>query len=147
MATQMNRAHRRAIDDPGLRELSEDALGALERLAGAHELQAPRAWERLRVLIGDERQRRTGRTQVRLAPEGARLGGSKQFEFPISAMKSAENERAFKSIELAWRELRQAALQYTTNGAQARALCRVLERLGHDQAPPQVAKEPNADAH
>jgi hypothetical protein len=44
MATQMTRGNRRKIDDPGLRELSEVALGALERLAGAHELQAPRAW-------------------------------------------------------------------------------------------------------
>jgi len=128
-ATQITTVHRRAIDDPGLRELSEDALGALERLAGAHELQAPRAWGRLRVLIGDERQRRTGRTQVRLQPRVARLGRSKQFEIPISAMKSAENERAFESIGLARRELRHAALQYTTDGAQARELCRVLERL------------------
>jgi hypothetical protein len=143
----MTRGNRRAIDDPGLRELSEVALGALERLAGAHELQAPRAWGRLRVLIGDERLRRTGRTQVRSAARGARLGGSKQFEIPISAMKSAENERAFRSIELAQRELRQAALQYTTNGAQARELCRVLERLGHDQAPLRVAKGPDDDAH
>lgn len=140
----MSRVDRRAIDDPGLRELSADDLGALERLAGAHELQAPRTWGRLRVLIGDERQRRTGRTQVRLTPGGAPWEGSKQFEIPISAMKSAENERAFKSIELARRELREAALQYTTNGAQARALCRVLERLGYD--PRQVAKGSDADA-
>ena len=43
MATRMTTGNRRAIDDPGLRELSEVALGALERLAGEHELQAPRA--------------------------------------------------------------------------------------------------------
>jgi hypothetical protein len=115
-------------------------------MAEARELQAPRAWGRLRVLIGDERQRRTGSTPVRSAPGGARLRRSKQFEIPLSAMKSAENERAVRSIELAQRELRPAALQFTTNGAQARELCRVLERLGHDQVPQQVAKTPDADA-
>jgi len=147
MATQMTRVRTRANEAPGLRELSEDALSALERLAGEHELQAPRAWGRLRILIGDERRRRTGRTQMRLPSGGARPEGSKQFRLPISSMKSAENEQAFKSIELARRELRQVALQYTTNGAQARALCRVLERLGHDQAAQQVAKSPDADAN
>jgi hypothetical protein len=143
----MSKVHRRPIGDPGLRELSEDDLGALERLAGAHEQQAPYAWRRVRTLIVDERQRRTGITQARLPPGRTRLAGSKQFEIPIFAMKSAQNKRAFNSIKLAWRELRPVALQYTTNGAQARALCRVIERLGYDQAPRQVADRPDADAH
>jgi hypothetical protein len=82
-----------------------------------------------------------------LSPEGVRLEGSKQFEIPISAIKFAEIEQAFKSIELARCELQQAALQHTTNGAQARALRSVLERLCHDQATQQVVKRSDAHSH
>jgi hypothetical protein len=137
----MSKVHGRAAD-PGLRDLSEDDLGALERLAGTHEQQAPHLWGRVRTLVVDERHRRTGTAQARLRPEG-----STQFEIPTSAMKSVASKRALDSVESAWRELRQAALQYTTNGAQARALCRVFERLGFDPARPQSALRPAARAH
>lgn len=134
------------MDDPGLRELSGEDLGALERLAGAHQLQARHAWGRLRVLIREEQQRRMGKTQVGLPLEGTRLKACSEFEVPAAAMNSTESERAFTSIESARKELREAALQHTAGGAQARALCRVLERLAREQAPQQSGKEADADA-
>jgi hypothetical protein len=115
--------------DPGLRDLSQDDLGALERLAETHEQQVPQVWRRVRMLVVDERKRRTGTAQSRLRSEGSR-----QSEIPISEPKAVQSKRALNSIESVWRELHQAASQYTTDGARARALCRVLERLGFDPA-------------
>jgi hypothetical protein len=133
----MSKERKPAVEDPGLRELSEGDLDALERLTGSYEQQAPHAWRRVRDLITDERLRRERMMRARLKPGGVRSGLPVQFVSPAATLAPARIKRAFISIESAWREMRPVALKHTTDGARARALCRVLERLGHgyDLAP------------
>jgi len=44
----MSKERKSTVEDPGLRELSEGDLDALERLTGSYEQQAPHAWRRVR---------------------------------------------------------------------------------------------------
>jgi len=136
-ASQMSKERKPTVEDPGLRELSEGDLDALERLTGSYEQQAPHAWRRVRDLITDERLRRERMMRARLKPGSARSGLPVQFVSPPATLAPARIKRAFISIESAWREMLPVALKHTTDGARARALCRVLERLGHgyDLAP------------
>jgi len=136
-ASQMSKERKSTVEDPGLRELSEGDLDALERLTGSYEQQAPHAWRRVRDLITDERLRRERMMRARLKPGSARSGLPVQFVSPPATLAPARIKRAFISIESAWREMLPVALKHTTDGARARALCRVLERLGHgyDLAP------------
>src|SRR5216683_8150930 len=73
-ASQMSKERKPAVEDPGLRELSEGDLDALERLTGSYEQQAPHAWRRVRDLITDERLRRERMMRARLKPgDGAAM--------------------------------------------------------------------------
>ena len=96
---------RPTVEDPGLRELSEGDLDALERLTGSYEQQAPHAWRRVRDLITDERLRRERMMRARLKPGSARSGLPVQFVSPPATLAPARIKRAFISIESAWREM------------------------------------------